>query len=48
LQIGCYTDQTDKARQAYWNGYMDDLRIYNRTLTAAEVGQLYGGGYGSH
>ena len=32
----------------FWGGAMDDIRIYNRALTSAEVKQLYGGGYGSH
>jgi hypothetical protein len=27
-----------------WNGYIDDLRIYDRVLTAAEVAALYNGG----
>jgi hypothetical protein len=27
-----------------WNGYIDDLRIYNRVLTAADVTMLYNGG----
>lgn len=31
-----------------WNdGLIDDMRVYNRVLTAAEIKQLYGGGYGS-
>ena len=31
----------------YFQGVIDDPRIYNRALSAAEVKQLYGGGYGS-
>jgi hypothetical protein len=27
-----------------WNGYIDDVRIYNRALSSAEVGILYNGG----
>ena len=30
-----------------FNGSIDDVRIYNRALTAAEILQLYGGGYGN-
>jgi hypothetical protein len=26
------------------NGALDDVRIYNRVLTAAEVGAIYAGG----
>jgi len=29
-----------------FNGSIDDVRIYNRSLTAAEILLLYGGGYG--
>ena len=25
----------------YWNGPIDDVRVYNRALSAAEVKQLY-------
>lgn len=31
----------------YFIGSIDDVRIYNRALTAAEIKQLYGGGYGT-
>ena len=30
----------------FHNGRLDDVRIYNRALSAAEVMQLYGGGWG--
>lgn len=30
----------------YFTGYLDDVRIYNRALSADEIKQLYGGGYG--
>ena len=36
--IGSRTDQTD-----YWQGLIDDVRVYNRALTAAEVRQVYYG-----
>ncbi len=31
----------------YWNGAIDDTRIYNKALTSAEVGQLYSMGAGT-
>ena len=30
--------------QSYWNGSIDDVRIYNRALSAQEVAQLYAAG----
>jgi hypothetical protein len=27
----------------YWNGYLDDMRVYNRALSASEVAELYSG-----
>ncbi len=32
----------------YWNGSIDDVRLYNRALSAAEIKQLYNQGTGSH
>jgi len=40
LNIGLYSD-----RKVYFNGKMDDLRIYSKTLTADEVKALYNSGY---
>jgi len=38
-------DNTGSA-QPYWaHGTIDDVRVYSRALSAAEVGQLYGGSY---
>jgi hypothetical protein len=34
------------ARNRYWNGKVDDLAIWNRVLTPAEVAALYAGGAG--
>jgi len=31
----------------YLNGYLDDVRIYNRALSSDEILKLYNGGYGS-
>jgi hypothetical protein len=31
-----------------WNGYLDDIRIYNRALSAAEVQQLFYAGLSTH
>lgn len=38
-------DTASSAR--YWNGLMDDVRVYSRALSAAEVSQLYNEGAGS-
>lgn len=38
LEIGRYASGAD---QRYWNGLIDEARIYNRALSAAEVAQLY-------
>jgi len=32
------------ASNSYWNGLIDDVRIYNRALSAAEIQALYSGG----
>ena len=32
----------DRNNGSYWKGYIDELKIYNRTLTRAEVSTLYG------
>ena len=37
IEFGTYEDVTDQ----FFNGKLDDIRIYNRALTAAEVKQLY-------
>jgi hypothetical protein len=42
-QIGAYS--TDA--RFYWDGRLDDIRIYNRALTATEVRQLYQIGRGN-
>ena len=39
LQIGVQNQTAGK----YLDGTVDDVRVYNRALSAAEVGQLYGG-----
>jgi signal transduction histidine kinase len=43
LYLGVYNDTTGKAPKAgsYFNGSMDDVRIYNRALTATDVAALY-------
>ncbi len=40
--IGCYMDSVSgSARRGFWNGTIDEVRIYNRELSAAEIQQLY-------
>ncbi len=41
-KIGCRNDTSDYA----FDGVIDDVRIYDRALSAEEVEQLYGGGMG--
>ncbi len=41
LTVGDRTGQGD-----YYHGYMDDVRIYDRVLTAPEIADLYGSGTG--
>jgi hypothetical protein len=43
-QIGHSTEEVGGLR--YFSGQIDDLRIYNRALTAADVAGLYNGGAG--
>jgi len=35
------------ANEDYWDGYMDDIRIYNRALSNSEIQQLYNEGKSS-
>ena len=35
------------ANNLFFNGFMDDIRIYNRALSSDEILKLYNGGYGS-
>lgn len=36
-----YTDHGDSYQRTYWNGLVDELRIYNRALSESEVKELY-------
>jgi hypothetical protein len=36
----CYIGEQVNNASEYWNGYVDDVRIYNRALSAAEIGGL--------
>ena len=46
LVIG-YTEHSDGFQQKYWSGKIDDIRIYNRVLSAAEISELFVGAPGS-
>ena len=42
LSIGCYLlNSTGTLRRAFFNGSIDDVRIYNRALSEAEIQALY-------
>lgn len=43
-QISTIGRQGAWATDLYWNGYVDDVRIYNRALNAAEIAALYTAG----
>jgi hypothetical protein len=44
LKIG--RDQAS-AINSEWNGYLDEIGVWNRTLSASEISQLYNGGNGA-
>lgn len=46
LEIGHSKIDVDSLGRG-WNSSIDDVRIFNRALSADEVKQLYGGGYGT-
>ena len=42
LNIGCYQNQSGGARyRGYFNGVIDEVMIFNRTLSATEVKRIY-------
>ncbi len=43
LRTSNFIGESNWAGDAFYTGQMDDLRIYNRALTDAEIGQLAGG-----
>ena len=43
LYIGAYGNSTGTAPSYFFNGYVDDVAVFNRALTAAEVSNLYAG-----
>lgn len=46
LVFGCDSPYESGETEGF-SGVLDDVRIYNRALTAPEIGRLYGGGYGT-
>jgi hypothetical protein len=38
-----YSFSGDGFQRKYWSGKIDDIRIYNRTLTDVEIGELFNG-----
>jgi hypothetical protein len=40
LAVGAKNQPSKSLLEAYWDGLLDDVRIYNRVLTSAEVHQL--------
>ncbi len=42
-----YIGRSNWAADAYYEGYLDDVRIYNYALTGEEIGDLYANGGGS-
>lgn len=38
-----YSFSGDHYQRKYWSGKIDDIRVYNRTLTEAEIGDLFTG-----
>lgn len=41
FHIGTWNRPTAGGKQAFWNGEIDDVTIFNRELTAAEVSSIY-------
>ncbi len=44
LFIGAYSDNGSPFAGSYWDGSIDDVRVYNRALSATEVLKLYNAG----
>jgi hypothetical protein len=38
--VGAKNNPTKGLLEAFWDGRLDDVRIYDHALTATEVGQL--------
>jgi hypothetical protein len=45
--LDLYIGENVGARGRYWNGLIDDVAIWNRPLTDAEIGSLWNGGTGA-
>lgn len=46
-RLGDYSAQNTPGGNYWFNGYLDDLRVYNRALSASEIKQLYNTGAGT-
>jgi hypothetical protein len=40
LAVGAKNNPTKGLLEAFWDGRLDEVRVYDRALTRAEIGQL--------
>ena len=43
LTIGCKSEETGRDSSGYWQGFIDELAIFNRALPVDAIRQLYAG-----
>jgi hypothetical protein len=48
ILIGCDTNNHEASYEEYFNGLIDELRIYNRALSADEIKMQFAGGAATH